>query len=192
MSLPSEVGELKVYSILHDHGAPNLTGSTIAIVHHSAAEGISPQTPANQIRPIDVYLDPTLDFQFDPNLLPNSKTCHITDNEEKAKLQRAIEEVVPRLEGLPANTPRNIRFGFDLSNPLGKPTPTRGGLALPTFPVLTPAPVSIGTRKVTCVVVAEDRNDQDRLILGVLGLPLVRGVEPASTVVIVQTPTPTP
>jgi hypothetical protein len=154
-------GQIDAYVVLHDHPpaeGPVLTDTMIAIVYGPVSELPDPFTPGH-LQPqqeVDVYVDPTLDFQFNPTVLPGTTPCAITDPDVYRKLERVIKEVVPQL---------------------GR---TSG----------TGIPFTVTKEQVTCIIVAEDRNDNNRLVIGVQGVGVVGGT-PQPTVHLAP-PTPTP
>ncbi len=153
---------LKIFAIVHDHGTPNLVSSTVALVSDSPTD----QSP-------EVYLDPAWDFQFDPARLPNSEACNITDPEAQEKLARVVDELVPELVALPVDVGTNIHLPRAFNDLFNMPLPTR----TLTSSQPTPVPPLPDKQEVTCIVIAEDRNNNNRLILAVDGMPLVTDVD---------------
>lgn len=182
----------EIYTVLHDHGNPDLTGATIALVD---SQPVAAGTPTPAGRAVDVYLDPTWDFQLDPAELANTQPCNITNMAAaEAKLTRVIDDLVLRLEKLPEGVFDDKIWGrIDLGNPFGTPRPTIDiATVLPSFATSTPTtsePLAPNRGGVRCIVVAEDRNDH-HLILAVQGIGVAKGVELPGVVVETVTPAP--
>jgi hypothetical protein len=193
---------------------PDLTNSTIALVDHSSVVGSSP-TPQDQGPIVDIYFDPTWDLKMDPGVISNTQVCDYSKEDRdlaQRKLDRVLKVLAPQLlnahsdptirDQIPVNTPfdplilpRRSIPGLPKPQELYKPAgPGEQPISLATLVVSSsPTPVvNFGSANITCIVVGTDRNVPGGLVIGITGLPVVKGVTTNPGVTINLTPTVTP